>query len=67
MPEYIFEIEEEVSDETETFIGWIRRHSPELIRCRDCVWYMTAGCAIEKVEKRGLPCASDFCSYGEKI
>lgn len=36
MPEYIIEIEEDQSDESEIFIGWIRRHSKQLIRCKDC-------------------------------
>ena len=36
MKEYIFEIEEEEIDEAEVFVGWIRKHSRELIRCKDC-------------------------------
>ena len=36
MTEYIYEIESYEHDESEIFIGWIRNHSRELIRCKDC-------------------------------
>lgn len=36
MAEYIYEIESYENDEYEVFIGWIRHHSQELIRCKDC-------------------------------
>lgn len=39
MKEYIFEIEEEEIDEAEVFVGWIRNHSRELIRCKECKYW----------------------------
>lgn len=39
MKEFIFGIEEENSDYAEVFYGWIRNHSPELIRCKDCKYF----------------------------
>lgn len=36
MAEYIYEIEPYENDEYEVFIGWIRKHSQELVRCKDC-------------------------------
>lgn len=66
MREYIIKIDDEMSDESEIFIGYIRRHSAELIHCRDCVWYDTKGCAIDKDDRYSVPVPSDFCSYGEK-
>ena len=44
MKEYIFEIEEEEIDEAEVFYGWIRKHSRELIRCKDCKHYADECC-----------------------
>lgn len=34
--EYIYYDNELDSNEDEIFIGWIRNHSKELIRCKDC-------------------------------
>lgn len=36
MKEFIYRIEDNESDESEVFIGWIRKEGHELIRCRDC-------------------------------
>lgn len=70
MPEYIYEIEE-VSDEAETFIGWIRRHSTELIRCRDCKhskpWYGDRRKCFLWSETGASVFDDGFCNYGEKI
>lgn len=40
MKEYIYQIEDDESDESEVFIGWIRRHGKEFVRCRDCKAYL---------------------------
>ncbi len=39
MAEYIYEIESHEDNESEIFIGWIRNHSQELIRCKDCKFH----------------------------
>ena len=71
MPEYIIEIEEDESDESEIFIGWIRRHSKQLIRCKDCKSSspnQVYGCRInsfaDDIDKRMY--ADDFCSRAER-
>lgn len=46
MAEYIYEIESDESDYDEVFIGWIRNHSKELIRCKDCKKNNTSACAM---------------------
>ena len=38
MKEFIYRIEDNESDESEVFIGWIRKPGHELIRCEDCKW-----------------------------
>ena len=38
MKEYIYQIEDDESDESEVFIGIIRK-GKELIRCRECKWF----------------------------
>lgn len=40
MKEFIYRIEDNESDESEVFIGWIRKQGHELVRCRDCKWYL---------------------------
>ena len=68
MKEYIYQIEDDESDESEVFIGWIRKQGHELIRCKDCKYHRYD-------EKNGVPyCVScgyfwygwkddDFCSW----
>ena len=73
MKEYIFGIEEEEIDEAEVFYGWIRKHSPELIRCKDCKFSMSG---IDKHEERYILCQlhersyrvtdDGFCSWAER-
>ena len=36
MKEFIYRIEDNESDESEVFIGWIRKQGHELIRCKEC-------------------------------
>ena len=79
MKEYIFEIEEEEIDEAEVFYGWIRNHSRELIRCRDCIYWKRYCRVVDGVtsnhvcgRKRELDGlmhrskADDFCSWAER-
>ena len=50
MKEFIYRIEDNESDESEVFIGWIRKQGHELIRCKDCKLHGTNGdrlnCAV---------------------
>lgn len=67
MPEYIIEIEEDQSDESEVFIGWIRRHSKQLIRCKYCKnskhWYGNRRlCFLWNEEGVGV-FDDGFCNY----
>ena len=39
---------------------------PEIIRCGDCRWFYTAGCAIEIVDESDRPLENDFCSWAER-
>ena len=41
MKEYIYQIEDDESDESDVFIGWIRKQGHELIRCKDCKYWET--------------------------
>jgi len=74
MREFIYRIEDDKSDESEVFIGWIRQHGKELVRCKDCKWYdMTdAGGTIEPIVyrcRRGSRLwrePHDFCSKAER-
>ena len=38
----------------------------EVIRCKDCEWWHTDGCAFRKDAVKDLPAADDFCSHGER-
>ena len=38
-----------------------------VVRCKECKWWNTNGCAFRKDCVDGLPCAYDYCSHGEKI
>ena len=38
----------------------------EVVRCKDCKWWHTDGCAFRKDAVKDLPAADDFCSYGER-
>lgn len=37
-----------------------------VVRCKDCVWFGKAGCAILIVDDSDKPREYDFCSYGER-
>ena len=39
---------------------------PEIIRCKDCKWFNTTGCAIEIVDGLNNPTENDFCSFAER-
>lgn len=74
MTEYIYEIEEDQSDESEIFIGWIRRHSKQLIRCKDCKYYRDGDCWHEwnndgRIYYQSVinePNPDDYCSKAER-
>lgn len=67
MPEYIIEIEEDQSDESEVFIGWIRRHSKQLIRCKYCEnskpWYGNRRLCFLWNEEGASVFEDGFCNY----
>lgn len=63
MKEFIFGIEEENSDYAEVFFGWIRNHSPELIRCKDCLWHYGTICRRNNTMFWN---DDSFCSYAER-
>ena len=81
MKEYLYQIEDDESDESEVFIGWIRRHGKELIRCKDCKHCLNY-CRIIEDRKYDYACAlkeeywypygrfrvneNDFCSRAER-
>ena len=44
MTEYIYKIDEDESDESEVFIGYIRRRSRKLVRCTNCIHYDNCRC-----------------------
>lgn len=70
MKEFIFEIEEEDSDYTEVFFGWIRNHSPELIRCKDCKYYTGKWCTKFSTKQFDIndicKTDNDYCSMAER-
>ncbi len=66
MPEYIIEIEEDQSDESEVFIGWIRRHSKQLIRCKDCKHWYGKYHFCEIIDDSRDWDAYDYCSIAER-
>ena len=37
-----------------------------LIRCKDCKWFNTSGCAIEIVDDSDKPTENDYCSFAER-
>ena len=66
MAEYIYEIEPYENDEYEVFIGWIRHHSQELIRCKECKWNKSdkwVDCPITEMLGRTT---DNYCSLAER-
>lgn len=37
-----------------------------VVRCKDCKWWNSIGCAIQIVSDSDKPKADDFCSFGER-
>lgn len=37
-----------------------------LIRCKDCKWFGTTGCAIMVVDDSDKPTEDDYCSFAER-
>lgn len=38
----------------------------EVVRCKDCKWWHTGGCAFRSDSIKGLTSADDYCSHGER-
>lgn len=38
----------------------------EVVRCKDCKWWHSGGCAFRKDSTPDLPSADDYCSHGER-
>ncbi len=64
--EYIFGIEEEEIDEEEVFYGWIRKHSPELIRCKDCKKFVAEKDQAYCLDMYGQCDENGFCAWAER-
>ena len=68
MKEYIYQIEDDESDVSEVFIGWIRKQGHELIRCKDCKFLRFTG-TVWKCQNRlvMMLCEpNDYCSRAER-
>ena len=37
-----------------------------IIRCKECKWFNTSGCAIEIIDDSDRPTENDFCSFAER-
>lgn len=38
----------------------------EVVRCGECKWWHSGGCAFRKDSAPALPSADDYCSHGER-
>ena len=38
----------------------------EVVRCKDCKWFNTTGCAIKIADESDKPHEDDFCSFAER-
>lgn len=45
---------------------WHDAKQPKIVRCKDCKWFNSVGCAIYIVDESDKPKENDFCSYGER-
>lgn len=61
---YATELEMVVFDETIKKAPAIE--IPDIIRCKDCMWWKTAGCAIHVVSEDDKPKENDYCSFAER-
>jgi len=68
MKEFIYRIEDNESDESEVFIGWIRKEGHELIRCRDCKFLRLTGTAWKCQNRLVMMLCepNDYCSRAER-
>lgn len=68
MKEYIVPVNDDDIDDDELFIGYIRDHHKELIRCKDCrFWrYGDLDDVGYCVRFRRLPRAYSFCDEAER-
>lgn len=39
---------------------------PKIMRCKECKWFGSIGCAIKNVSYLDRPTENDFCSYVER-
>ena len=60
--EYIFPVYDVDADEFKEYIGFIRT-KPELIRCKDCKYRITANC--ERFGIKRYTQSDSFCSWAE--
>jgi hypothetical protein len=42
------------------------KNDPQIIRCKDCKWFGTIGCAISIMDDSDKPSEDDFCSFAER-
>lgn len=63
-------VEVEIDDEAfEKTISKSLEANPDFVcvlRCKDCKWFNTLGCAMDIVDDSDKPKEDDFCSYGER-
>ena len=38
----------------------------QVVRCKDCEWFNSVGCAIYIVDESDMPQENDFCSFGKR-
>jgi hypothetical protein len=63
--EYIVPIGEEAQDYDEMFIGVIRRQ-PELVRCKDCKYFVDEEDQSYCIEMYGQCSGNGFCAWAER-
>ena len=56
----------EIVSDTQNLIDKIENGTlKEVIRCKNCKWFNTGGCAIEIIDNSDKPTENDFCSFAE--
>ena len=56
----------ETRENASELIAWCMRYRFELVRCGECKWFGSIGCAIEIADESDRPREEDFCSFGER-
>lgn len=72
MREYIAQIYDDEDDGFEVFVGWIRHHSKELVRCKNCKYFtVNSTCTHQHWDMSYTQDVEvdeqDYCSYAERI